>query len=414
MSSDPQNRARLCDLAQAKTEKAFGLKHPDKPYIGLEHLASRSPDLIGQSPSTVSDSTNSLFIAGDILFGKLRPYLRKSVAAPFPGYCSTDLIVLRPAKDASPAYVAKVFQSDHVFAAAVATSIGTKMPRTSWRSLRRLEVYCPPLIEQQRIAKVLDTLDEAIRKTAQVIAKLKQMKQGLLNDLLTRGVDENGELRDPQRHPEQFKDSPLGLIPKGWNVMRLQEVVAFITDYRGMTPPYTTEGIPVLSAENIGGGRVKSITKFVSDKTYRRTTNRGLPEAGDVIFTTEAPVAEVARYPATGVYRLTRRLIALRPNGRAAKGYLYWVMRWMSCNGAWDSKVHGSTVPRILKPDILSLAIPIAPLDEQVSLAKKLDANEQRVDREKAQLQKLQTLKRGLMDDLLTGRARVPLTSEST
>ncbi len=78
----------------------------------------------------------------------------------------------------------------------------------------------PPLPEQRRIAEILDTLDEAIRKTEQVIAKLQQMKQGLLHDLLTRGIDDNGELRDPERHPEQFKDSPLGRIPRGGGPVR--------------------------------------------------------------------------------------------------------------------------------------------------------------------------------------------------
>jgi type I restriction enzyme S subunit len=80
-------------------------------------------------------------------------------------------------------------------------------------------IYVPPLPEQHRIAEILDTLDEAIRKTGQVIANLQQMKQGLLHDLLTRGIDENGELRDPERHPELFKDSLLGRIPRGWETM---------------------------------------------------------------------------------------------------------------------------------------------------------------------------------------------------
>ena len=90
--------------------------------------------------------------------------------------------------------------------------------------LREIPLDLPPLPEQRRIAEILDTLDEAIRKTEQVIAKLQQMKQGLLHDLLTRGIDEHGELRDPERHPEQFRDSPLGRIPRGWEAVRFAEV----------------------------------------------------------------------------------------------------------------------------------------------------------------------------------------------
>ena len=75
------------------------------------------------------------------------------------------------------------------------------------------------LPEQTRIAAMLDTVDEAIAKTEAVIAKLKQVRAGLLHDLLTRGLDENGQLRDPVAHPEQFQDSPLGRIPKEWKVL---------------------------------------------------------------------------------------------------------------------------------------------------------------------------------------------------
>ena len=76
----------------------------------------------------------------------------------------------------------------------------------------------PTVEEQRRIADILDAADAAIRQTEAVIAKLRQMKAGLLHDLLTRGLDEQGRLRDPAAHPEQFKDSPLGRIPKEWEI----------------------------------------------------------------------------------------------------------------------------------------------------------------------------------------------------
>jgi type I restriction enzyme S subunit len=94
--------------------------------------------------------------------------------------------------------------------------------------LSQVPIRVPPLPEQRRVAEILDTLDEAIRKTEQVIAKLQQMKQGLLHDLLTRGIDDNGELRDPDRHPEQFKDSPLGRIPERWEVLPLGQVAEML------------------------------------------------------------------------------------------------------------------------------------------------------------------------------------------
>ncbi|MDH6083594.1 restriction endonuclease subunit S [Umezakia ovalisporum] len=88
-------------------------------------------------------------------------------------------------------------------------------------------IYLPES-EQKLIAEILDTIDEAIAHTSSIIAKLKQIKAGLLHDLLTRGLDENGELRDAIAHPEQFKDSPLGKIPKDWEVNNLGDIVDFL------------------------------------------------------------------------------------------------------------------------------------------------------------------------------------------
>src|SRR5690606_3266369 len=79
-----------------------------------------------------------------------------------------------------------------------------------------------PLEEQQQVSKILDVVDEALRRTEQLVEKLKLAKQGLLHDLLTRGIDDNGELRDPIRHPEQFTDSPLGRIPRSWEAHPLR------------------------------------------------------------------------------------------------------------------------------------------------------------------------------------------------
>ena len=93
------------------------------------------------------------------------------------------------------------------------------------QEIANLQVADVLLPEQRRIAEILDTIDEAIQKTEVLISKLKAMKQGLLHDLLTRGLDKNGKLRDPKTHPEQFKDSPLGRIPKEWNTTKLATLV---------------------------------------------------------------------------------------------------------------------------------------------------------------------------------------------
>ena len=106
-------------------------------------------------------------------------------------------------------------------------AVGSTRQSINTQILESLALPIPPLPEQQRIAEILDTIDDAIRHTEALIAKLKQIKAGLLHDLLIRGLDENGELRDPVAHPEQFKDSELGRLPREWRIQRLIDRVSF-------------------------------------------------------------------------------------------------------------------------------------------------------------------------------------------
>ena len=355
------------------------------------------------------------FQEDDILFAKITPCMENAKGAHMTGvvngvgFGSTEFHVLRARADASSRFLYHWSQSPHLRLRAEQFMTGSAgQRRVQAAFFDHFLVRDPPLPEQRLIAEILDTVDEAIRKTEAIIAKLGQVKQGLLNDLLTRGIDEHGQLRDPDRHPEQFKDSPLGRIPKEWEVTKLYDGVEFITDYRGSTPPYAEDGIPVISAENVGNGRVRSTTKFVTFDVYLRTSTRGFPEPGDVIFTTEAPVGEVAQVPSDRPYRLTRRVIAIRPKKSWwRKNFLFWFVYYRARTGAWGAYMHGSTVPRILKPDILARNTVKPGLAEQDQIAKVVDEHERRASDEVESLAKLRLLKQGLMDDLLTGRVRV-------
>jgi len=114
------------------------------PYIGLEHIPRRSITLVDWGSPDEVTSTKLRFQAGDVLFGKIRPYFHKVVFAPFAGVCSSDAIVIR-SRDADHAgLVLCVTSSDKFVAHAVATSNGTKMPRASWGVLAQTSVLVPP------------------------------------------------------------------------------------------------------------------------------------------------------------------------------------------------------------------------------------------------------------------------------
>lgn len=167
-----------------------------------------------------------------------------------------------------------------------------------------------------------------------------------------------------------------------WPSRPLGTLLEAVTDYRGKTPPKSDSGIPTLTAANIRNGRIDlSKVTFVSQETYIRWTTRGLPRAGDVLITTEAPVGQVASLPADRTYLITRRVIALRgKTGSLDNDFLKYSLLHPEHHERLLSKTRGSTVPRVLKPDILELEIPIPSITEQRAISGILSAFDNKIE----------------------------------
>jgi len=413
-------RLQLGGLAELITDKAVGQKDRDLPYVGLEHMAQDSPILLGTASSDDSISTNSIFQPGDVLFGKLRPNLRKSLQVTFPGYCSTDILVLRARPSTCPAFVAKVLQRAEVFREAVRTAEGTKMPRTSWGRLKAFAVFFPPLPEQRRIAEILNTVDAAIQQTDALIAKLNQMKAGLLHDLLTRGLDEHGHLRDPAARPKQFKKSPLGSVPEEWEVLDFGTVVSVLyryPTYYGIR--YAERGVPEIRGELIlDDGTLESrseLYRYVSEETAA-----GFPkvrvEPGDFVMSVRGTLGKIAIVPRhlTGAV-ITANLIRIQ--FRQSMILPRWARHFLLSRmfqDMLDLKTSATTIKTVQAPMLNSIPLARPSVEEQSRIADILDAHDARIRAEEACRDKLKQLKEGLMNDLLAGRVRVRATEEAT
>jgi type I restriction enzyme S subunit len=324
--------------------------------------------------------------------------------------------VLKPNESADPRYAFHLLHGIAREVLNVAVKSGTTVESVDFDVFKSLRAPIPPLPEQRRIAEILDTLDEAIRKTEQVIAKLQQMKQGLLHDLLTRGIDENGELRDAERHPEQFKDSPLGRIPRGWEVCKILQTCEEIVDCPHSTPAYGTQGVLVARTTNIRKGRYdEASSSRITEKEYQERIIRLEPKPGDVILTREAPVGEAFVVPEGMRICLGQRVMLLRPSTLCLLGD-YLVAQIYS--GAVKRRIAqltgGTTNPHLNVGEVREFLLPLPPKHEQTKQVAHLQANEDKLSRDYALLEKLRKLKQGLMDDLLTGRVRVPHESEAT
>lgn len=404
--------APLETLVANISDKVSAGKNPSLPYVGLEDIESGFPSLLGFSPASASVSTNAVFRQGDVLFGKLRPNLRKTVAAPFDGYCSTDILVLRALNGTDACFAAKVFESEVVVSAAIRTAIGTRMPRTSWAALRDTEVFAPPLPEQRFIAQILDTVDEAIRKTEQLITKLELVKQGLVQDLLTRGIGDNGELRDPERHPEQFKDSPLGRLPKGWKVSTVASefgVTSGFTLNRGRVPNH--HPWPYLRVANVYRDQLMLEDVAYLEVRESELVGRELQADDLLIVEGHANPCEIGRCGRATEkvegFTFQNHLFRLRAHRlNATFAHLWLNSSW--ARSYWSKEaVSSSGLYTINQGKLALLRIACPPSNEQEQIGRLVESFDNRLESERHLLSKLRLLKSGLMDDLLTGRVRV-------
>jgi type I restriction enzyme S subunit len=158
---------------------------PHEFCVELEHIDQGTGRLLGWSATTPQSSLKSTFDTGDVLFGKLRAYLRKYWLADRPGVCSTEIWVLKPKPDTvTSGYLYQLVTMDR-FIDAASTAYGTHMPRSDWKVVRELELSVPPRAEQDAIATALGDMDAEIEAVEQRRAKTADLKQAMMQELLT-------------------------------------------------------------------------------------------------------------------------------------------------------------------------------------------------------------------------------------
>jgi type I restriction enzyme S subunit len=287
----------------------------------------------------------------------------------------------------------------------VARASGSAQPNLSQQKIKAMSIPVPSLEEQQRIVSILDEAfanigdslaeshsrshsarelydsctelavngklvpqDPSEESGAQLLEQIIQQRENLWNlaedEKMAVAPDRAKRGRYKQAKPTARENLPE--IPSNWTWASLEELSYFVVDYRGKTPPTSETGIPIISAANVREGFVDlSPLRFVSEETYTLWSVRGEPKAGDVLITTEAPVGRTAIYPENAKYLLTRRILGARLNERCNPEYIRLCLSagFTARRIAWHS--HGATVPRILKPNLFSVPIPLPPFEEQ-------------------------------------------------
>lgn len=276
------------------------------------------------------------------------------------------------------------------------------IPSVNNTIIENIMVQLPPMVEQQKIAEILSSVDAAIEKTEQVIAKTEEVKKGLMQQLLTKGIG----------HTE-FVDTELGSLPSKWTVMNFMSLVN-ILDFRGRTPKKLGldwgGNIPALSANNVRMGYIDFSlpTHYGNDTLYEKWMTKGDLEIGDLVLTTEAPAGNIAIINKNERYILSQRVIGIKVYREyLLPEYLKYYFMSDLFNKYLKQFSTGTTVTGISQKSLAFLKIPLPSLQEQEKISSTLLQYDSKLLNDNQYLKELKNLKSGLMQQLLTGQVRV-------
>ena len=295
----PQNwevkKLKYCtDLRLEKTND----KESFAPYIGLEHVSSNTGTLCDDYETITDFKGETLdFYTGDVLFGKLRPYLAKAYHAKMNGRCSSEFWVMNP-RGIEGRFLLYYVLSHGFITDIDHSTYGVKMPRAEWGYAGNSKIPFPPEKEQAQITDFLDAkcaeVDSLIAAKEKTNALLKERRQSLIYEAVTKGLDPTAPMKDSGIEW-------LGKIPKNWKIYRLKHILA---SEKGAIKagPFGSS----LNAVDMQGSDVKVFNQrtvldndfekgdeYVSFEKYEELTGFTVA-SGDILITTRGTIGKTA------------------------------------------------------------------------------------------------------------------------
>lgn len=273
----------------------------------------------------------------------------------------------------------------------------TRRKSIPFKVLKKVEIPAPPLPEQQKIAAILSSVDDAIAATRKIIEQTKRVKQGLLQTLMTRGI---GHTR--------FKKTEIGEIPEEWEVRPLGEVAAVergkFTARPRNDPKYYGGQTPFVQTGDVTNSDIELLTHSQTLNASGLEVSRIFP-AGTILLTIAANIGAVAE--ATYPVAFPDSVVGIQARPSLDRRWLLYMLSTSRehLNNIATQNAQKNINLQTLRP----LPIPVPDLAEQRESARLLDEVTQTIRFSRGLLESFQSLKRGLMQDLLTGRVRVPL-----
>jgi type I restriction enzyme S subunit len=369
-------------------EKAKAKHDPQKskeeyPCIEMESIAKESSIILELFNSKDQLSIKNKFSKGEVLFGKLRPNLKKYVIAPFDGVCSSEIWVLK-GKELSNEFLFRLIQTNKFYSSTLVTS-GSKMPRADWAYISSSIFPFPSLPEQQKIASFLSAVDEKIQQLTKKKALLEQYKKGVMQELFS------GQLRFKD---EKGKDYP------DWEEKRLGDIAIFL------------KGKGISKIDLVEGGDTPCIrygelyTKY-SETIYEVKSRTNIPlkdlvlsELDDVII----PASGETQIDIATASCVRKEKIALGGDLNVIRSSSDGVFLAYYLNNALKHSIarlsQGSSVMHLYSSQLKTLKLSVPPKVEQQKIATYLSGIDTKIESVNSQITQTQTFKKGLLQQM--------------
>lgn len=343
----------------------------------------------------------------DILMTRVGSYGRSSIVKTTDKFCLGQNTVVINSHSIEADYLYHFLQSLNVIAQIEDTVGGSSQKSLSLGAIKNLKIFRPIQLEQQKIAAILTSVDDVIEKTQAQINKLKNLKTGMMQELLTRGVGVDGK-----PHTE-FKDSPVGRIPKGWDVISLDSVAQIQTG-AAKSSKLTGELIelPYLRVANVQDGFL-DLKEIKIIKIPKNKSNRYLLQPNDVLVNEGGDFDKLGR-GSIWSGQITpcahqNHVFVVRPNIKKLSpkffnhlsGSEYGKKYYMGC------AKQTTNLASINSSQLKQFPILLPSLKEQEDICRALDSVDQNISNIQLKLSQHNNLKKALMQDLLTGKVRV-------
>lgn len=376
----------------------------EEPYCNMKHIGPGNIEkftgkilYVNTAKEDMQTSGKYLFDKNDVLYGKINPQLGKVAYPQYEGICSADMYPMRADENyIKPLFLKYLLLSNDFFKYSVSVSMRTGMPKINREELNLYDFLLPTLQEQEKIASILSTVDEQIDNIDGLIKKNKELKKGLMQQLLTKGIGHT-----------KFKKTEIGEIPEEWEVVSLSE----ITDVRDGThdsPKYLDAGIPFITSKNLKENKIDfSDVNFISEEDHIRFSQRSNVENGDILFGMIGTIGNPVIVNKEFEFSIKNVALIKFNNSSINNKYILNLLKSTIIENQFLKLSNGGVQKFIALSMIRELKIPVPKVEEQERIALILSELDKKIDEYENRKQKLEEVKKGLMQQLLTGKIRV-------